>query len=105
MGSVLSLDSMLADLEYLVSIESPSHEIEAITRSAVAVRDVIERRLGHAAELVDSEAGPHVHAPIRPVVEGADRRSSRHRLPARSVGREAVRRRPTDEPPARASST
>ena len=60
-GNVLSLDSMLADLEYLVSIESPSHDIEAITRSAGSVRDVIERRLGRHAELVDSEAGPHVH--------------------------------------------
>jgi glutamate carboxypeptidase len=59
---VLSIESMLADLEYLVSIESPSHDIEAITRSAGAVRDVIERRLGHHAELVESAAGPHVHA-------------------------------------------
>ena len=61
-GSVLSIESMLADLEYLVSIESPSHDIEAITRSAGPVRDVIERRLGHHAELVESAAGPHVHA-------------------------------------------
>ncbi len=53
---------MLEDLEYLVSIESPSHDIPAITRSAAAVRDVIERRLGRHAELVDSEAGPHVHS-------------------------------------------
>ena len=60
-GLVLSLDSMLADLEYLVSIESPSHDIPAITRSAGAVRDVIERRLGRHAELVESDAGPHVH--------------------------------------------
>ena len=52
---------MLADLEYLVSIESPSHDVPAITRSAGAVRDVVERRLGRHAELVDSEAGPHVH--------------------------------------------
>lgn len=61
-GQVLSLDAMLSDLEYLVSVESPSHDIEAITRSAGAVRDVIERRLGRHAELIDSEAGPHVHA-------------------------------------------
>ena len=52
---------MLSDLEYLVSVESPSHDISAITRSAGSVRDVIERRLGRHAELVDSEAGPHVH--------------------------------------------
>jgi glutamate carboxypeptidase len=52
---------MLADLEYLVSIESPSLNLDAITRSAGSVRDVIERRLGRHAELVDSAAGPHVH--------------------------------------------
>jgi glutamate carboxypeptidase len=59
---VLSLDAMLSDLEYLVTIESPSNDIEAITRSAGAVRDVIKRRLGHSAILVDSVAGPHVLA-------------------------------------------
>ncbi len=57
---------MLADLEYLVSIESPSHEIEAVTRSAGAVRDVVERRLGRHAELIDSAAGPHVHTRFGP---------------------------------------
>ena len=61
-GRVLSLDAMLSDLEYLVSVESPSHDIEAITRSSGAVRDVIKRRLGHEAELVEGDAGPHVHA-------------------------------------------
>jgi glutamate carboxypeptidase len=59
---VLSLDAMLSDLEYLVSIESPSHDIAAITRSAVAISDVIERRLSRRVELIDSDAGPHVHA-------------------------------------------
>jgi glutamate carboxypeptidase len=57
---------MLADLEHLVSVESPSHDVEAITRSAGAVRDVIEHRLGRHAELVDSSAGPHVHARFGP---------------------------------------
>ena len=57
---------MLSDLEHLVSIESPSHDIAAITRSAGSVRDVIERRLGRHAELVDSEAGPHVHTRFGP---------------------------------------
>jgi glutamate carboxypeptidase len=60
-GRVISLDAMLADLEYLVSIESPSHDIEAITRSACAVSDVIQRRLAGHVELIDSAAGPHVH--------------------------------------------
>ena len=53
---------MLSDLEYLVSVESPSHDIESITRSAGAVRDVIKRRLGRDAELINGDAGPHVHA-------------------------------------------
>lgn len=57
---------MLSDLEYLVSVESPSHDIDAITRSAGAVCDVIARRLGTIAELVDSDAGPHVHARFGP---------------------------------------
>ncbi|HEX2784908.1 MAG TPA: M20/M25/M40 family metallo-hydrolase, partial [Ilumatobacteraceae bacterium] len=59
---MLSLDAMLSDLEYLVSVESPSNDLEAISRSAGAVRDVIKRRLGHNAVLVESAAGPHVLA-------------------------------------------
>jgi glutamate carboxypeptidase len=55
------LDAMLVDLEALVTIESPSHDLDAITRSAVALADVIERRLGSRPTLVDSPAGPHVH--------------------------------------------
>ncbi|MDP9464204.1 MAG: M20/M25/M40 family metallo-hydrolase, partial [Actinomycetota bacterium] len=62
----MSLDAMLSDLEHLVSVESPSHDIEAITRSASAVRDVIERRLGRHAELINSAAGPHVHSRFGP---------------------------------------
>lgn len=61
-GEVLSLDAMLSDLEYLVTVESPSNDLEAVTRSAGAVRDVIKRRLGHSATLVESGAGPHVFA-------------------------------------------
>jgi glutamate carboxypeptidase len=65
-GRVLSLEAMLSDLEHLVSVESPSHDIAAITRSADAVRDVIQRRLGRHADLIDSDAGPHVHARFGP---------------------------------------
>ena len=53
---------MLSDLEYLVSVESPSNDLDAISRSAGAVRDVIKRRLGHNATLIESAAGPHVLA-------------------------------------------
>lgn len=57
----LSVDAMLEDLKTLVEIESPSRDIEAVTESANAVAKVIEQRLGGAATLVDSVAGPHVH--------------------------------------------
>lgn len=60
-GRVLSLDAMLSDLDYLVSVESPSLDVEALHRSAGAVRDMISRRLGHDARLVETAAGTHVH--------------------------------------------
>jgi glutamate carboxypeptidase len=52
---------MLGDLEVLVDVESPSLHVDAIERSAIAVAELTERRLGSAAELVPSAAGPHVH--------------------------------------------
>lgn len=52
---------MLADLERLVNVESPSHQLEAIAASAGAVAELMERRLGSAPALVDSPAGAHVH--------------------------------------------
>jgi glutamate carboxypeptidase len=54
------LDAMIEDLRGLVEVESPSLDLDAIERSAVAVAALIERRLGSAAELVPSAAGPHV---------------------------------------------
>jgi glutamate carboxypeptidase len=51
---------MLADLADLVNVESPSHDVAALTRSADAVAALIERRLGRAPQLVESGAGPHV---------------------------------------------
>jgi len=59
--STTTIDELLADLRALVEIESPSHDVAAIERSATAVADLFERRTGRAAELVPSEAGPHVH--------------------------------------------
>ncbi len=55
------LDAMIEDLRGLVEVESPSLELDAMERSAAAVATLIERRLGSAAELVPSAAGPHVH--------------------------------------------
>jgi glutamate carboxypeptidase len=57
----LDLDAMIDDLRGLVEVESPSLELDAVERSAVAVAALIERRLGSAADLVASAAGPHVH--------------------------------------------
>ncbi len=54
------LDAMLGDLRTLVEIESPSHDVEALTRSAEALAAMIERHLGGQAKLIDSLAGPHV---------------------------------------------
>lgn len=59
--AVCDLDLMLADLAALVNIESPSRDLESLTRSAQAVASVIEHRIGGSARLVPSFAGPHVH--------------------------------------------
>lgn len=55
------LDDMLADLEELVNVESPSRDVEALNRSARTLGRIIERRLGHAADLMETTVGPHVH--------------------------------------------
>jgi glutamate carboxypeptidase len=57
----MDLAALLDDLAALVNVESPSLDLEALTASATAVADVIERRLGTRPVLVDSPAGPHVH--------------------------------------------
>lgn len=57
----IDLDAMVADLRELVEIESPSRDPDALTASGSALAAMIERHLGGRCELVDSEAGPHVH--------------------------------------------
>jgi glutamate carboxypeptidase len=57
----IDVDEMLADLRTLVEVESPSRDVEALLASAQAVADLLGRRLGGWAALVDSDAGPHVH--------------------------------------------
>lgn len=54
-------DDMLGDLERLVNVESPSHDLDAIAASAGAVAELITRRLGPPPTLIESAAGPHVH--------------------------------------------
>ncbi|MFV0309543.1 MAG: M20 family metallopeptidase [Desertimonas sp.] len=55
------LDQVLSDLESLVEVESPSHELSAIENSAETLAGLIAARLGSAPELLASPAGPHVH--------------------------------------------
>lgn len=55
------LDAMLHDLERLVSVESPSHDVEALSKSADAVAQVILERTGVPAAIIDGPDGPHVH--------------------------------------------
>ncbi len=56
-----SLEAMLADLEALVSCESPSRDVERLTVHARLVAGLMVRLLGSAPELIDSPVGPHVH--------------------------------------------
>jgi glutamate carboxypeptidase len=55
------LDAMLHDLERLVSVESPSHDVDALSKSADAVAQVILERTGVPATIVEGTDGPHVH--------------------------------------------
>ncbi|MEU9028846.1 M20 family metallopeptidase [Streptomyces sp. NPDC048383] len=57
----VNVDAMIEDLRTLVEIESPSRDTDALAASAKAVADLLDRRLGGQAVLVESEAGPHVH--------------------------------------------
>jgi glutamate carboxypeptidase len=58
---VIELDALLSDLEALVTVESPSLDVAALTVSAAAVADLVERRLGSRPEIIDGPQGPHVH--------------------------------------------
>ena len=60
-GPVIDLQAMLADLELLVNTESPSLDVPLMTRSAAVLAGVMEARLGSAATVIASPAGPHVH--------------------------------------------
>jgi glutamate carboxypeptidase len=58
---LFDVDVMVADLGGLVNVESPSHDLDAVTKSARAVAELMQERLGSAPELVAGPAGPHVH--------------------------------------------
>ncbi|HEY4333376.1 MAG TPA: M20 family metallopeptidase [Ilumatobacteraceae bacterium] len=54
------LSLMLADLETLVNVESPSRDLDALEASASAVAGVIFERLGTPPEIIETVAGPIV---------------------------------------------
>lgn len=58
---MIELDALLSDLEALVTVESPSLDVVALTVSAAAVADLVERRLGSRPEIIEGPQGPHVH--------------------------------------------
>lgn len=60
-ANTFSLDAMLADLELLVSAESPSRDIERLTHHAELIAILMEKLLGHRPTIIDSPVGPHIH--------------------------------------------
>jgi glutamate carboxypeptidase len=60
-ANTFSLDAMLADLELLVSAESPSRDIERLTHHAELIAVLMEKLLGHRPNIIDSPVGPHIH--------------------------------------------
>jgi len=60
-SDTFSLDAMLADLDVLVSSESPSRDINRLQAHAQLLSGLMERMLGSAPTLIDSPVGPHIH--------------------------------------------
>ena len=65
-----SLDAMVGRIGALVSVESPSRDVDRVTASASALAQLITAETGLTVELVDSAVGPHVvvRATSRPAV-------------------------------------
>ncbi len=59
--AMAALDVLLADLRRLVDVESPSLDIDALTKSADNLAGLIAERTARRATLIDGPAGPHVH--------------------------------------------
>lgn len=55
-----TVDTLLDDLATLVAVESPSGDLDAVDRSATAVADLGERRLGVAGKVVVVDGVSHV---------------------------------------------
>ena len=60
-SAAFDVDVMVGDLAGLVNIESPSHDLEGLTRSANVLAELLRTRLGTDPQLVNGDAGPHVH--------------------------------------------
>lgn len=56
-----STNEMLADIQMLVAIESPSRDIAQLTAHAHAIAGLMEKHLGSAPTFIDSPVGPHIH--------------------------------------------
>jgi glutamate carboxypeptidase len=59
--SSFSLEAMIDDVSTLVTLESPSRDIERLTAHAQLLSEMMTRLLGRAPVLIDSPVGPHVH--------------------------------------------
>jgi glutamate carboxypeptidase len=58
---VADLQLLVSDLQRLVDVESPSLDVEALTRSAQNLAALIAERTGREASIIEGPAGPHVH--------------------------------------------
>ena len=56
-----SLDALVADLEALVTCESPSRDLNLLTQHAELLARMMERLLGSRPTLIESPVGPHIH--------------------------------------------
>ena len=66
-GSVPLLDQaqsrlglMLADIQQLIEVETPSRDLDAVARGAVAVADIVEARLGNRPEVLTVQGCTHL---------------------------------------------
>ena len=56
-----SLDALVADLEALVTSESPSRDLPMLNQHAELLAQIMERLLGSRPTLIESPVGPHIH--------------------------------------------
>lgn len=56
-----SRDELLADLEVLVTAESPSRDVQRLTLQAELIAEMMNRLLGHRPHIIESPVGPHIH--------------------------------------------